>query len=57
MLKNFFKNKSLVTLIAGVICLAIVVYFYHYRVNKIIDTITMSKEEGSKPKPKTEDKP
>ena len=39
MLKNFFKNKSLVTLIAGVICLAIVVYFYHYRVNKIIDTI------------------
>ena len=39
MIKNFFKNKSLVTLIAGVICLAIVIYFYHYRVNKIIDTI------------------
>lgn len=39
MIKNFFKNKSLVTLVAGLVCLAIVVYFYHYRVNKIIDTI------------------
>ena len=39
MFRNFFKNKSLVTLVAGLVCVAIVVYFYHYRVNKIIDTI------------------
>lgn len=39
MLKSFLKNKSLVTFVAGLICVAIVVYFYHYRVNKIINTI------------------
>ena len=39
MFRNFFINKSLVTLVAGLVCVAIVVYFYHYRVNKIIDTI------------------
>ncbi len=41
MFRNFFKNKSLVTLVAGLVCVAIVVYFYHYRVNKIIDTINV----------------
>ena len=39
MIGRFFKNKSLVTLIASVVCVAIIAFFYNYRVNKIIDTI------------------
>jgi Flp pilus assembly protein CpaB len=39
MIGRFFKNKSLVTLIAAVVCVIIIAFFYNYRVNKIIDTI------------------
>lgn len=39
MIGRFFKNKSLVTLIAALICVCIIAYFYNYRVNKIINTI------------------
>ena len=38
-MNRFFKNKSLVTLIAAVICVIIITCFYYYRVNKIIDQI------------------
>ena len=39
MIGRFFKNKSLVTLIAAVVCVIIIAFFYNYRVNKIINTI------------------
>lgn len=39
MIARFLKNKSLVTLIAAVICVIIIAFFYNYRINKIIDKI------------------
>lgn len=39
MLGRFFKNKSLVTLICALICVCVIVGFYYYRINKIIDTV------------------
>lgn len=41
MLKKILKNKSLVTIIAGIVCLAILFFAYRYRVNTAIRAVTI----------------
>ena len=38
---KIFKNKSMVTLIAMIVCLAILYFAYNYRVNKAINAISV----------------
>ena len=39
MFKKILKNKSLVTIIAGIVCLAILFFAYRYRVNTAIKAV------------------
>lgn len=38
-MKKFLGNKALVTIIAAIICVIIITFFYNYRVKKIIDVV------------------
>lgn len=41
MFKKILKNKSLVTIIAGIVCLAILFFAYRYRVNTAIKAVSI----------------